>query len=355
MMFIKNKDRKISRFSWIEYLAIFTSMAFFSALPGIMYGYDTGVFKVIWDYFFWYLLYWAILSGFFCIVTAREKYKAFDVPMNRLSKATKEVAEGDFSVYIKPIHTADKADYVDQMFHDFNKMVKELGSLETMKTDFVANVSHEIKTPIAIIQNYATLLKSPKLSILDRNNYTDTIITAAKSLNSLVSTMLMLNKLENQQIVLPPKPYDVCGQLADTIFRLDPLFEEKNLTLEIGLEDRAYIIADENLMDLVWRNLFSNAIKFSTAGGKLIIKQTSSSDEICVSIKDFGEGMSEDTKKHIFEKFYQGDTSHSKDGNGLGMALVQRVIEMMDGRIEVKSQLGKGTTFRIYLRASNHL
>ena len=349
---IKHEERKISRFSWVEFILIFIGFAIFAALPGIMYGFDSGVFQIIGDYLIWYLLYCALLAVVFCIFTSREKYKSFDVPMNLLSAATKKVSEGDFSVYIKPIHTIDKTDYVDQMFHDFNIMVKELGSLETMKTDFVSSVSHEIKTPLAIIQNYASYLQNPNISDEERTKYIKVILNASKNLNNLVSNILTLNKLENQGIIAPPESYDVCGQLAENILMLETVFAEKELILDIDIEDRAYIQADQALMQLVWRNLFSNAIKFSKPQGHIKLRQTSTAHEICVTISDEGEGMNEETQRRLFEKFYQGDSSHSKDGNGLGLSLVSRVIEMMNGRIEVKSKLGVGTAFTVYLKAA---
>lgn len=351
---IPRANRKISRFSWIEFLSLFFAMSILSALPGIMYG-DRSIFDVIGDYLLWYLLYWALITALICIFTAYQKYRSFDVPMNRLSSATKKVAEGDFSVYLKPIHTSDKADYVDNMFQDFNRMVKELGSLETMKTDFVSSVSHEIKTPLAIIQNYASALQNTQLSDQQREEYLQTIIHASKNLSSLVTNILTLNKLENQGIYLPSEPYDICRQLAESILSFEGILNQKQLELVVDIEDRALVLADENLIDLVWRNLLSNAMKFSLPGGTITIKQTSTEDEIIVTISDTGEGMSEETQRRLFEKFYQGDSSHSREGNGLGMALVARIIAMVNGQISVSSLLDQGTTFTVTLPAASFL
>ncbi|MFC0234165.1 ATP-binding protein [Vagococcus entomophilus] len=347
----RKKNRKISRFSWVEFILFFTCLVIFSALPAIMYGYDTGIFEIAGKYLGWYLLYWAIMTALFCAYTAFEKYRTFDKPLNQLSDATKKVAEGDFSVYLKPVHTIDKADYIDQMFADFNRMVKELGSLETLKTDFVSNVSHEIKTPLSIIQNYATALQSTQVDEKMKQEYLQTIIQASQNLSSLVTNILSLNKLENQGIILPAEPYNVCEQLTECILSFDSLFTKKKLTIEAEIEDCAFIRADEHLIEIIWRNLLSNAVKFTPEEGSIAIKQYSTDNQIIVEVKDSGMGMDEATRKRIFEKFYQGDTSHSKDGNGLGMALVARVVDMMDGTLKVESKLDQGTTFTVCLNA----
>ncbi|MFV0394603.1 MAG: sensor histidine kinase [Coprobacillaceae bacterium] len=233
------------------------------------------------------------------------------------------------------------------MFLDFNKMVAELGSIETLKTDFISNVSHEIKTPISIMQNYAEMLKVEKLSDSKRIMYAETIEIANKRLASLISNILKLNKLENQKISLEVQSYNVCEQLCNCAISFQELWEEKNLEFEAEIEDIGIIYADESLMEIVWNNLLSNAIKFSKEGGKVRISETSTEDTITISISDTGCGIDDTTIKHIFDKFYQGDTSHTKQGNGLGLTLVSRIIELSNATITVESKINEGTTFTV--------
>lgn len=300
------------------------------------------------------IVYWAVVAIGLAVYTVLRIKKTYEEPMLEMAKATEKVAEGDFSVYIPPRHTADQLDYLDIMFLDFNKMVEELGSIETLKTDFFSNVSHEIKTPLAVIQNYAELLNNDNLSDEKRKEYTEMILHATKRLSSLITNMLKLNKLEKQVIQPKPEPFDVCAQLCECAFQFEDMWDKKEIEFEADMEDRAFVCADAGLLELVWTNLLSNAMKFTPAGGTITITQTSDADAIFVSISDTGCGMDEATLKRIFEKFYQGDTSHATEGNGLGLALVQRILQLSEGTITVKSAPGKGSTFTVTLPASTH-
>lgn len=273
--------------------------------------------------------------------------------MHMLAEATERVAGGDFSVYVPTLHTSDKLDYLDIMIMDFNKMVEELGSIETLKTDFVSNVSHEMKTPLAIIKNYAEMLRMEHVSEEQRKEYAKSVESAAMRLSDLIGNILKLNKLENQRITPDIKVYDVCRQLCECILQFEEVWDEKGMELETEIEDVAMIRADASLMELVWNNLLSNAVKFTEPGGQVTVFQTSDEKYIRISISDTGCGMSRESMERIFDKFYQGDTSHSKEGNGLGLALVQRVLELMDGEIQVASEEGKGSTFTVVLPAAD--
>ena len=291
------------------------------------------------------IIYWSIAAGGLTIFTRKQIRKTYEEPMQNLAEATMKVANGDFSIYVPTIHTADKLDYLDLMILDFNKMVEELGSIETLKTDFVSNVSHEMKTPIAIMKNYAELLQSDNLSADQRKSYAQAIESAAERLSTLISSILKLNKLENQTIVVEAKPYDLSRQLCDCILGFEELLDEKDLQLDVDVEEKAMFFGDPQLMELVWNNLISNAIKFTSKGGAICIRQSGR----VVTIADSGCGMDEDCVKHIFDKFYQGDSSRAKEGNGLGMALVKRVLELADADIKVSSQPGVGSEFTITL------
>ena len=294
-------------------------------------------------------IYWTAVAAGLTLFTRKKVKDTYEEPLHRLADATQQVAGGDFSVYVPTIHTADRLDYLDVMILDFNKMVEELGSVETLKTDFVSNVSHEMKTPIAVIKNYAELLQMKNASDGEKAEYARNIEEAAGHLSALISNILKLNKLENQRIDPEIESYDLCGQLEECILQYEELWDEKELELEVDMEEKAVIQADPSLMELVWNNLLSNAIKFTEQGGKVTVRQATEAEYVEVSVSDTGCGMSKESIRHIFFFFYQGDTSHSKEGNGLGLALVKRILVLMNGDIQVVSQEGKGSTFTVKL------
>lgn len=335
-----------SRFSWLYYVLTILLFMVLAVLPVIMFGgFDlivhTGYYAV------WFFLYVAAVALIFCGVTAYQKYQAFDKPMRMLSDAASRVASGDFSVYVKPFNPPRRQNDVDVMFHDFNKMVTELASLDTMKNDFIANVSHEFKTPLAVIQNYAEELHDETLDARTRQEYLDAIGTSAANLAGLVSNILRLNKIENQTIQVGTASFDLCAQLCECVASFGDRLDEKQLDFNAELEDKVTICADSEMLCLVWNNLLSNAIKFTEPGGKITMSETSNAESVTVVLSDSGCGMDEQTAKHIFDKFYQADSSHSKEGNGLGLALAHRVVELFGGSISVKSAPGIGSDFTV--------
>lgn len=295
------------------------------------------------------LLYWGAVAVVLTLFTRRMIRKTYEEPMLRLADATRKVAEGDFSVYVPPVHTADKADYLDRMILDFDKMVEELGSIETLKTDFFSDVSHEFKSPLAVISSNAELLqKSGKLST-DQAEQVENIRYATNRLANLIQNMLKLNKLEKQTIRPAPETFDVCAQLCECAVQFEDVWEKKNLDFEADLEDSAAVYADPGLLEVVWTNLLSNAVKFTPEGGTVTLRQRTEDGRVLVSVEDTGCGMTPETIRHIYDKFYQGDSSHATQGNGLGLALVRRILELSDGSITVESRLGKGSVFTVAL------
>ncbi len=295
------------------------------------------------------LSYWSAVAVGLTWFTRSRMQQTYEIPMQNLAVATRRVASGDFSVYIPPIHVGEEADYLDVMLEDFNKMVEELGSIETLKTDFFSSVSHEIKTPLAIIQSNAAMLRQYGEDPQKREEYSANIIQSTRRLSGLISNMLKLNKLEKQAILPKPESYDLCAQLCECALQFEYLWEEKEIELEAEFQDRLMIGADEHLLELVWNNLLSNALKFTPPGGRVMLQQSVQEDGIWIQVRDTGCGMSAEIQKRIFDKFYQGDTSHATEGNGLGLALVKRILHLMGGTITVESREGKGSIFCVKL------
>ena len=224
--------------------------------------------------------------------------------------------------------------------------------MKRLKSDFVANVSHEIKTPLAVIRSYTTALNNKSLPAEIRKEYIETFEKATDNLSSLISNILRLNKLENQAIELPSESYNLCIQLYNCALQFESLFEEKNIEFSVDAEDKAIIVSDKEMLEIGWNKLLSNALKYTASGGSVSIVQTLNADSITVSVSDTGCGITEETVKHIFDKFYQADTSHSGEGNGLGLALAHRIVEKSGGALTVQSELGKGSTFTVTIPAS---
>ncbi len=297
--------------------------------------------------------YWVGMALVAAVVIHQVACYKLDKPMRRLSRAMRAVAQGDFTVSVKPVHPRNKFDYMDLMFEDFNRMVQELASIETLKDDFIANVSHEIKTPLSVIRSYAKALKCDHLSDAQRAEYTEVIATASENLSELVTNILKLNKLENQEIMPRAQAYDLTRQLSECALGLEELWEAKGIDFDAQLEERVMVEADESMMEIVFQNLLSNAVKFTESGGRIVLRQENNGEDVVISVCDTGCGMDEETMKHIFEKFYQGDTSHSGEGNGLGLTMVRRVLEICGGSLSVSSSPGEGSEFVVRMKRAD--
>ncbi len=268
-------------------------------------------------------------------------------PVRRITEAAEKIADGDFSVRIKPLHGLDSESGFDVIIDCFNRMAEELGGVETLRTDFIANVSHELKTPLSVIQNYGVMLKSPELPDEKRIEYAEELLSASRRLSDLITNILRLNRLENQQIYPSARRFDLGEQLCRCLLEFESTWERKNIEIETDIENDVTVVSDEELLPIIWDNLFSNALKFTEPGGVVSVSMKADGEYAVVTVKDTGCGISPETGKHIFEKFYQGDTSHASQGNGLGLALVKRVVDIVGADISVESEVGRGSAFTV--------
>jgi signal transduction histidine kinase len=289
-----------------------------------------------------------IFLSFLCsVVDAIRRRYMVDRPVSKIVRAAEKIMEGDLSVRIEKERSVDPNDGFNVIIDYFNRMTEELSGMETLRTDFIANVSHELKTPLAVMQNYGTMLQNPQLPEVERMEYAKAITDASRSMAGMISNILKLNKLENQNIYPDTKTYDLGEQLCECLLGFEDVWEKKGIEIEADMEEQVLVKADPELLTLVWNNLFSNAIKFTEPGGKVRVTLNTQDEEAVVRISDTGCGISPEVGRHIFEKFYQGDTSHATKGNGLGLALVKRVMDITKGDIQVSSEVGKGSTFTV--------
>ncbi|AZS18297.1 sensor histidine kinase [Paenibacillus lutimineralis] len=263
-------------------------------------------------------------------------------PIRKVIDATHKVAGGDFSVKVDLKGIGE----LEELSQSFNKMTQELSSIETLRSDFVNNFSHEFKTPIVSLRGFAKLLKENNLSDEERREYLDIIITESERLAALSTNVLTLSKYENLGIVVDKTPFRLDEQIRKSIVLMEPKWSAKEITVNVDL-DKVIYSGNEDLTQQIWLNLLDNAIKFTNKGGFIDITLAYENDKIRFVIRDDGSGMDDQTKAHIFDKFYQGDTSHSKTGYGLGLPLVKRIVELCGGSVSVQSQSGKGSIFTV--------
>ncbi len=291
------------------------------------------------------ILIFALGSVFLGIVIALFVGKRMIRPIQNFSDAFDQLSKGNFDIKIpenEPIME------IREMAQRFNAMVYDLSHIETLRSDFVANVSHEFKTPIATIEGYAMLLQNRNLPPEKRDHYIEKILENSRRLSSLSGNILMLSKLENQEMVLDKTEYRLDEQIRKCILILENKWADKNITFDIELPQQTYY-GSASLLEQVWNNLIDNAIKHSSMGSIIHITIRETPETIAVSVSDDGDGMTEEVQKHIFEKFYQGHKSRETEGNGLGLALVKRIVDLCKGSINVESAPGEGSVFTICL------
>lgn len=265
-------------------------------------------------------------------------------PIREIMAATDRIADGDYSVRLSLKGPEEFRTLSDK----FNHMAEELGSVEMLRTDFVGNFSHEFKTPIVSIRGFAKALKWDDLTKEERTEYLDIIINEAERLSELSLNVLYLSKIENQTIITNKRCYNISEQIRRVVALLDHKFSEKQLEVLFD-SDEFMITANEEMMKQVWINLLDNGIKFSPIGGKIAIYINPQNDNLSVKISNQGEEIPPEMREHIFDKFYQGDSSHSTNGNGLGLAIVKKIIDLHNGRIIVHSSKN-GSTFELLLK-----
>lgn len=267
-------------------------------------------------------------------------------PIKKISSAMESISDGDFSVRLNTESTSKE---IKEIYSGFNMMAEELESTEIVQSDFISNVSHEFKTPISAIEGYSMLLQDDENLTPQQKEYIEKIIFNTHRLSSLTGSVLLLSKLENQTIVSNRTQFDLAEQIRKSILALEAQWEKKDIYFDIEL-DECDFIGNETLLHHIWDNLISNAIKFSPQSGDIRIKLDRRYDKIIFTISDQGPGISEDAAKHIFDKFYQADSSHKQKGNGLGLALVKKIVDLENGEISVKNNEDKGCTFTVILK-----
>ncbi len=288
-----------------------------------------------------------LISLVFTVIDTVRRKLTVERPVRKITEAAEKMIRGDFSVRIPKASKFVTDENFSEIIDCINKMAEELSGVETLRTDFISNVSHEMKTPLAVIGNYGTLLAAEELDADKRKEYAAAITDASRRLSDMVTNVLKLNRLENQQIYPKPEKYDLGEQLCECLLQYESVWETRGIEIETDIADGVQVCADAELLSLVWNNLFSNAFKFTESGGRVSLSLYA--DERCATVRvsDTGCGMSPEVGAHIFEKFYQGDSSHAMQGNGLGLALVKRVMDITGGEISVESVLNEGTVFTV--------
>jgi len=312
-----------------SYLLLF----FFGILPGFLLSVLTSPFGVI------------LMLILFAVAISRKVGLSRFRPINDTIHAMTKISRGDFSARV---YAENVPGEMGDLARSFNKMAEELGGIEMFRKDFINNFSHEFKTPIVSIRGFAKQLERDDLTDEQRKEYAHIIVAESERLANMSSNILLLTKLENQQIVTDKVEYSIDEQIRSAILLLEKQWSAKNIELSLNMNEITYL-GNEEMMSHVWVNLIGNAIKFSPEGGLLEIGCVARGNVVEAVIRDHGEGMSEATQKRIFEKFYQGDSAHATEGNGLGLSLVKRIVDLCGGTIRVESTLGEGTAFIVTL------
>lgn len=294
------------------------------------------------------LILLTLLCFFMSTVASYYLVRKIFTPLEQISTAARQVAAGDFT---PELSYHGEFEELENTFQNFNRMVKELNSVEIMRNDFIADVSHEFKTPLSAISGYATLLQDSELTEEERKEYIQKMFFHIEKLNDLTENILRLSKMEHQQFLDNPVRFRLDEQIREAIVLLEPKWSAKDMLLDLELPEVVYT-GQSSLLFQVWTNLIGNAIKYTDQGGTIGVLLTESEEEVRVVVRDTGIGMSEETMAHIFDKFYQGDTSRKSHGNGLGLTICREIVKKCGGEISVESVPGNGSEFVVRLKKS---
>ena len=346
----RKKKVKFSLFAFHWIVALFI-------MSGISILYTLTVYQKLADYLektesetteFWIGLgTFLFLCLLFTLVVAFSRKITVKNPILRILNATEKIGSGDFSVRL-PVKKRFRNEY-DVISENINTLAEELSSIDTLRQDFVSNVSHEFKAPLALIQSSGEILSREDLTEEERRKYARNVIDAARRLSAMVTNILTLNKIENRKI-FPKSDRVLLGeQLREETLLFEPEWTEKSISLTVDADDELCVYADRELLSLLWTNLLSNAFKFTPAGGAVTVTVRKENGRPVVSVADTGPGIPPEQQERVFEKFYQGDASHTTQGNGLGLALVKSVADLYGYRVEADSEPGKGCLFTVRL------
>ena len=344
----KKKKVKFSLFAFHWIVALFVT-------SGVSILYTLTVYQRLADFLettesqaleFWAglgtFLFLSLLCTLIVVVTRKITVQA---PIMKILQATERIGAGDFSVRL-PERRRFRNEY-HVIFEIINRLAEELSCIETLRKDFVANVSHEFKAPLALIQSSGEILARDDLTEEERRKYAKNVTEASRRLSAMVTNILTLNKIENRKIFAKSDKVLLGEQLREEMLLFEPEWTAKNIAVAVDADDSVFVFADKELLALMWSNLLSNAFKFTPEGGAVTAEVKEADGKITVSIADTGPGIPPEQQERIFEKFYQGDASHVTRGNGLGLALVRSVADLCGYTVAVESEEGKGSRFSV--------
>lgn len=346
---IKKYRRMIHRLTLSFLTTVILVLMFFWGFSAVLRKLGVNLFEKAHPAFFTFVLY-ALCYVLALAVSYAAVWKVFK-PLQRLSSASKKIAEGDYSVHLD---YDGKVTEIAETVDSFNYMAQELNSVEMIRNDFIANVSHEFKTPLSALNGYLMLLQDSTLTENERSQYISKAFFSIEKLNDLTDNILRLSKLENQTVMAAPEEYRLDEQLREAIVMLEPKWSSKKIGFDLNLPEKMYT-GQRSLLFQVWLNILSNAIKFSDEGKTVTVYIEESEHHFKVYFSDEGIGMTEEQQRHIFDKFYQADTSRQSQGNGLGLALCKEIIDRCGGHIYVTSKPDEGTVFLVSLKKQSVL
>ncbi len=346
----KIKARYSIRFYFV--LIVFTIIAATAAVTGIIFiilGLIPAIKNTLYTSIYPVLIAFSLACIIIGTIASVITSKFVLARIKSVQDGMREISKGNFSVRVEDKDRKNKPSEFGELERTFNKMASDLDGIELFRNDFINNFSHEFKTPIVSIKGFARQLQSESLTDEQRREYVEIISSESDRLAKMSTNILLLTKLENQQIVSEKTVFSLDEQIRNSIILLEPRWSEKNIELDLDLPDSVEYNFNEEMLSHVWINLITNAINFTGENGKITVELSQDEGSVTCLISDNGIGMNEETLNRIFEKFYQGDKSHHAGGNGIGLNIVKRIVSLAGGEIRVESTLGEGSTFTVTL------